>query len=221
MIRRLFPKEVHTASGGGLEDWALLYLEEQECVRNAVPMRRREFAQGRLLARQAFARFGIRDFPLLVGTDRAPIWPDNLVGSITHCSGYCGVAVAQQRVFAGVGLDAEGSEPVDQALIPMICTPPEISWLESVRAGAGRVAKLIFSAKESIFKCVYPMAKTFLDFHDCRIELDLARGTFAATILRDDIPVLRPGARLSGHFAHNRSHLFTGVTVLASELGSI
>ncbi|MFC1475832.1 hypothetical protein ACFLQW_02380 [Candidatus Zixiibacteriota bacterium] len=57
---------------------------------------------GRLCTRKALAQLEIVNFPILVRSDRTPIWPAGIVGNISHGDDYCGVAVARQREIQGV-----------------------------------------------------------------------------------------------------------------------
>jgi 4'-phosphopantetheinyl transferase EntD len=212
MIERLFPEGIKTCSTDLEGDPDSLYPEEERCVRAAVASRRREFAQGRLCARQALSRLGIRNFPLLMGNDRAPIWPEGVVGSLSHCRGYCAAAVARKGSILGLGLDIEPLEALDSGLLALICTDSERSWLaESAGDAKAVLAKLIFSAKESVFKCAYPLTGVFLDFHDCAIRLDEDRGTFTATLWNSSLPQPWNGRELRGRFVKDSKYFYTGI----------
>jgi len=212
MIERLFPPGIETYSMDVEGDPDSLYPEEERCVRGAVATRRREFAQGRLCARRALARIGIRNFPLLIGTDRAPIWPEGVIGSLSHCGGYCAAAVARKGSILGLGLDVETAEPLDAELLALICTASEMTWLaESAGDAKGLMAKLIFSAKESVFKCAYPLTGFFLDFHDCEIRLDEALGAFTATLRNSSLPRSWNGREVGGRFERDSKYFYTGI----------
>ena len=71
-----------------------LFPEEEALVAGAVTKRREEFAAGRNAARAALAGLGPPPCPLLRAGRRAPAWPQGIVGSITHCSGFCCAVVA-------------------------------------------------------------------------------------------------------------------------------
>jgi 4'-phosphopantetheinyl transferase EntD len=152
-------------------DPGLLLPEEAEYLGRAIPERAREFAAGRLCARRALAEFGIVDFPVRVGDDRQPVWPDSLAGSITHTTGFCAAVVAERRRVAALGLDSEVVGDIRAELWPRICLPVEIAWVRSVPAAEQAAAvTLIFSAKEAFYKCQYPLARERLNFHDVSVE---------------------------------------------------
>jgi 4'-phosphopantetheinyl transferase EntD len=148
-------------------DASLLYPEEAVSVVKAVPKRVGEFAAGRLCARRALAEFGITGVPLTMAPDRAPVWPESMVGSITHTRGLCAAVVAERRRFASLGLDVEVAGDVKRDLWRHICVAAELAWLESLPVPAqASAATLIFSAKEAFYKCQYSVTQERLNFCD-------------------------------------------------------
>jgi 4'-phosphopantetheinyl transferase EntD len=149
----------------------LLLPAEAAFLGRAVPARVREFAAGRLCARRALAEFGIVDFPIKVADDRQPLWPDAMVGSITHTAGYCAAVVAERQQIAALGLDSEVVGDVSAEIWSHICVSSETAWVRSLPASEQAAAvTLIFSAKEAFYKCQYPVVRERLDFHDARVE---------------------------------------------------
>jgi 4'-phosphopantetheinyl transferase EntD len=93
-------------------------------------------------------------------------------------------------------------------LIARICTSAERTWLGGFAASRrGLIAKLIFSAKEAVYKCQYPNTRKVMDFLDLDLAVDLERGRFAVTSTIPPAPV--DWRHLRGRFA------FTGAWVLA------
>ncbi len=224
MIESLFPQEV-VALEATEEMWSgPLLPDEEACLSpRAVLKRRREFTAGRVCARAALRRLGVVDFPLRAAPDRMPLWPPGIVGSLSHCGDCCGVAVAREGAVAGLGLDVERARPLEDRVVAVVCSEKErvrIATLRGMPAGLGAMA--VFCAKESAYKCHYPLARTFLDFHDVEIDLDPGRGTFTATILKARNQAgcaVPPGVRvLRGRFAWNDAHVCAGVTLTAPEL---
>jgi 4'-phosphopantetheinyl transferase EntD len=164
-----------------------LYPEEAKQLEGCVEKRQREIAAGRRCARRALARLGIADFPVLAGPDRAPLWPESIVGSITHtdgaADGYCGVAVGDDRKFAGIGIDAEPRLPLSNELWSWILDERERQ--DALRtAEPGLYARLIFSAKETTYKALYPMLRQILEFSDVHVHAKVADGLFFAGLTR-------------------------------------
>ena len=197
-----------------------LHPAETAHVAAAVPKRQREFAAGRWCARRALARLGITDFPLLAGPDRAPRWPAAVVGSITHTDTFC-IAVAGRRAsVAALGVDAEPDRPLEAELWEIVCTPAERHWLATQPAAArGRLARLLFSAKECLYKLQYPLTGALLDFQDAEIAPDLDGGRFTARLLRDAGACLTAGSVFEGKFLAADGLIVTGMGLTNPERG--
>ena len=164
----------------------LLYPEEIALISGWVEKRQREFAASRRCARKALAALGIAGFPLLPGQDRAPIWPPKVVGAVTHTdgcpNGYCGVAVADRDLTCGLGIDAEPSLDLPSDLWPHVLDEQEQRDARSA-ARPGIQARLVFSAKETTYKALYPICRQFLDFSDVHIQARPEEGVFFANLV--------------------------------------
>lgn len=182
-VARLFPPGVVGAELRVAGDPSLLFAEEARHVRHAVPKRMQEFAAGRQCARRALAEFGYADYPLPMNSDRRPRWPASMVGSITHTTGICGAAVAERRRFRAIGLDMEMVGRVTREIWSTICMPEETDWLASLHEPEqSRCAALLFSARESFYKCQYNVTRKWLEFDDVSLLLPAsiaASGSFA------------------------------------------
>ena len=172
-FRPLFPDGVSVATSNKHDNPPSLMTEERRAVADAVPSRQREFALGRWCARRALAQLGLDTPPIPVGERRAPVWPVGVVGSITHCAGFVGAVVARADRLRSIGFDAERSDPLAEDLIPLVCTAREMEWLRSRSSSDVDWAKVIFSAKESIHKCIWPLCGMTLDFLDLSIMIDV------------------------------------------------
>lgn len=173
LLASLFPDGVAAAETRQPGDPAQLYPEEAGHVAKAIAKRVGEFAAGRLCARQALQRLGVRDFPLRMGEDQRPQWPDGVVGSITHTHGFYGAVAAPAALARSIGVDAEVIGRVGRHLWPKVCSANEIAWLERLPEDQQlRFGALIFSAKEAFYKCQYGLTRGWVGFHD--VELDPA-----------------------------------------------
>ncbi|RAJ56474.1 4'-phosphopantetheinyl transferase EntD [Streptomyces sp. Amel2xB2] len=203
MIASLLPDEVYAdeSFGEGPDDGVgALFPEETAAVSGAVPKRRKEFAQVRSCARSALARLGVPPVPLVPGRRGAPRWPVGVVGSMTHCAGYRAAAVAREADAVGIGIDAEPDGPLPEGVLEAVSLPSERKALGALRARSAEVHwdRLLFSAKESVFKTWYPLTARELDFSEAEIAIDAEARTFVARLLVEG-PVVG-GARLR-HFA--------------------
>ena len=220
-VAKLFPPEVITEEAVPIALADGLYEEERPFVARAVDKRFREFNAGRICARRAMQRLSVAPVALPSDTDRAPIWPLGLVGSITHTDGYCVAAVALASAIRSVGVDVEVDGAVKEELWSRICDESELAW---VRAQSdwdpGRLVKLIFSAKEAFYKCQYPLTKQFLSFHEASGRFDLQRGVFSVAFLiaaGDGASRFAVGAELHGRFLLEDGLIATGVTLAHDE----
>ena len=202
-----------------------LFPEELALLTRAVDKRRREFTTVRGCARRALAGLGLPPTPLLPGRRNAPRWPEGVVGSMTHCSGYRAAAVARSSGLASIGIDAEPALPLPDGVLESIALPAELARARQRPAGGPtHPDRLLFSAKEAVYKAWYPMVRTELDFHDAELTFVTGNatspgqrgcsGTFEARILG---PLRAPGAvtTMSGRWMDRDGLLVTAVTVPA------
>ncbi|MGU5661169.1 4'-phosphopantetheinyl transferase family protein [Aeromonas sanarellii] len=145
-------------------------------LQGAAPKRLGEFLAGRLAAREALRPFGLAGCSVAIGAAREPLWPEGVEGSISHSvlSGE-GVALCAVRPGkGGLGLDLEAWLDGDQGaqLWPGIMDGEEWGRLEAGARELGldraRGLTLVFSAKESLFKGLYPRVGRYFDFLDAR-----------------------------------------------------
>lgn len=177
---------------------ATLFAEEELVIREAVAKRRHEFTTGRWCARQAMARLGRPPVAILPGSRGEPQWPAGLVGSITHCTGYRGAVLAEASVMTTVSIDAEPNEALVDGVLKAISLPDERARIgELLRAYPEvRWDRLLFCAKEAVYKAWFPLTSSWLDFEDADVTVDPRAGTFTARLLAPG-PLLR-GAPLTG-----------------------
>lgn len=159
----------------------VLYPIETEAVARAVPRRRLEFSAGRTCARRALARLGIRPGPIPRGAGREPVWPPDVTGSITHDRDVCVVVVARTGNVRSLGIDLEAGDRLPENLIPEICTQRELERFDRLSPpSACGWPKILFSAKEAVFKCLYPLTRSMFEFH--AVELGPAGEPSALTV---------------------------------------
>ncbi|HEY7173694.1 MAG TPA: 4'-phosphopantetheinyl transferase superfamily protein [Micromonosporaceae bacterium] len=183
-IEAVLPPVVVAAEATADDPAAVLFPEEDACVRGALDARRREYATVRQCARRALAVLGLPAVPIPSGVGREPLWPPGVVGSMTHCDGYRAAAVARAAKVHTIGIDAEPDEPLPEGVGVALLTSRE---RVAVRELAGAVPaiswdRLVFSAKEAVFKAWYPLTHTWLDFEDAEIALNLDERSFLATV---------------------------------------
>jgi len=199
MLAGMLPSGVESAEVFGAEcDDGGLFPEEAALVAGATAKRRSEFTGVRVCARLALARAGVQPAPIMPGPSGAPLWPPGIVGSMTHCDGYRAAAVGRADAFAAIGIDAEPYDVLPGRVLPRVASESERIGL----AGLARVApefcwdRILFSAKEAVFKAWSPATGRRLGFSEAEVVLDVS-GSFVAHLL-----VARPmvGGRRVGMF---------------------
>lgn len=145
---------------------------EYPAISGAIEQRKKEFAAGRLAARDAMRRLGRPEAPIPANHDRSPQWPMDLVGSISHTKKVCLAVVALRTRWHSVGVDVEPDSSLPSDIWSMICLPQELQRInEFPENERGRWVARVFTAKEAYYKWVYPTVRTLLDFHEVAIEL--------------------------------------------------
>jgi 4'-phosphopantetheinyl transferase EntD len=149
-----------------------LWPEERRVVLRAIVSRQREFATGRACARRLLSRLGCPAVALPADADRVPSWPEGFVGSISHAGELCAVVVGARTTVAGVGIDIEDDGPLESELWDIVLGEGERASLMTLPDGErAHRAKLLFSAKEAVYKLQFPMTRKKIDFDAVQIEL--------------------------------------------------
>ncbi|HEX5346918.1 MAG TPA: 4'-phosphopantetheinyl transferase superfamily protein [Pseudonocardiaceae bacterium] len=202
---------------------AVLYPGEAELITRAVDKRRREFRTVRHCARQALRQLGLPPVPVLRGERGEPRWPADVVGSMTHCAGYRAAAVAHSRDFRAVGIDAEPHEPLPAGVLAVIALDEEQEHLREL-AAADRATcwdRILFCAKETVYKTWFPLTYRWLGFEDATVTInpgttDPEQGCFSARLLVAGPTITgHPLIRLDGRWLRNHEFVITTVTLPA------
>lgn len=197
LFKRLLGPSVETEEVDPHSVESGLLKAEQEAVAGAAQTRIEQFTAGRVCSRIALGRFGVAaTTPIPRGEDRAPIWPPGFVGSISHTDSWCAAAVARAEDVRAIGIDLEPATPLKEALWRRVCTPKERDWLRELPE-SGLTGKVLFSAKESVYKCQYPLTTKFLGFH--AVEVEIGDGTFRA-VFQQGAGEFQPGDVISGRY---------------------
>ena len=146
------------------------------------------------------------------GPCREPVWPAGVVGSITHCDGFCAAAVARKTQTSSLGIDAELIRPVSDDVLRLIATEPEVDWIRrAARSAQRRIPRelLLFSAKESVYKTWFPIMGSWLGFEQVRIEFNESENAFRAFISAMSVQVPTELQAMDGRFIVGPTHLMT------------
>ena len=189
MIDEILPAAVASAEMFTDPLHATLLPQEAAIVERASDKRRREFTAGRECARIALGKLGVAPVPILTGERGAPQWPPGIVGSITHCDGYRAAAAAHASDVAAIGMDAEPADTLPRGVLDVISLPAERARLAALAGERPAVCwdRLLFSAKESVYKAWFPLTGRWLGFDDADVTITPA-GTFTARLLTEPQP---------------------------------
>jgi enterobactin synthetase component D len=186
---------------------------------DAFPERRAEFLAGRHSAREALRVLAPEHAAadIAIGPRGEPIWPRGIVGSITHAHGFAAAALARTSDARGVGLDVEDIIPDEKAsrLLKYIVARDELDALARATGwGTARLVTVVISAKETLFKALFPMVKRMFDFLDARVvSLDPATLRYEVHFLVTLTPEWRAGRTLDGRFAAEERCVRTGMVL--------
>lgn len=189
-------------------------LDELGCP-GAAERRRREFLLGRAAAHQAIAALrGSSPHPIGRGSRGQPLWPEGLVGSISHTRGIAVAAVARRCDASGLGLDVERRDRrVSAGVARLVASPPEQAWIAAAEPDLR--LKLLFCAKEALFKALFPLAEVFLGYLDAELSWEGSGSGFVARLLRDAAPGWPSGSCLPVGCRVGEEHLLSWVVLPA------
>ena len=214
LLAELFDSGVVTVASDLSGNSVSVFPEEEALIASAAETRRVEFRAGRACAHAGLSALGVKPGPVLRGTQREPLWPVGIVGSITHTAGFCAAAVAQTQDYRAIGLDAELDTRVADDFVRRVCSATEITRCAELGPIA-HLANVVFSAKETVHKLQYPLSGLVLYWRDLDIELDpphIGAGTFQARFLNPS-PPFQQGALLAGRWRRAAGLILTGATL--------
>jgi enterobactin synthetase component D len=191
----------------------------------AVARRRVEFLSGRHAAALALAELGVSDGFVGRNDDGSPAFPAGTVGSISHAQGVAVAAAASSAAIASIGIDVEGVVELERSrtLRRLILDEAELALVSGVLGGEREALafSLVFSAKESFYKCLYPLTREFLEFSDVR-AVSVTRGEgghgeIALRLERDLASPFAAGFELSVHFFADEARVATTALLAKGE----
>jgi enterobactin synthetase component D len=203
----------------GLEPWRALELPSD--LLGAVPKRQMQFRAGRFCAQQALAALGCAlDCAVLPRTASGmPRWPAGVTGSITHTDEFASAAVACTRDARSLGIDSErvmASARADNVR-SHIAQRSELAHAADAGFDDLESLTLVFSAKEALFKRLFPLVGMRFGFHDARlIGIDPRRQSYLVELVRELSAQFPAGTILDGRFEVGESMIHTGMLLSAA-----
>ena len=203
-----------------------LHPSERHRIRNAVPKRAREFVSGRSLARRALAILGEGNGgPINNCHFGSPIWPDGVVGSISHSDDEAVAVVARISHISAIGIDVECAKRLEFNVENLVCNSVDRGLRPDCADMPAHWGKLVFSAKEAFYKAVFPRFGRPLDFKHAAIKFTAtpgaAHGTFTVVPVAEakDWPEFSLSLKGNWLVASDRVYCAVMVPVSSSHLG--
>ncbi|MFK8115405.1 MAG: 4'-phosphopantetheinyl transferase [Rubripirellula sp.] len=183
---------------------------------NGFAKRDREFRLGRLCASRALQSFDVSTF-VAVAEDRSPVWPEGMVGSISHSNRSVWAAVSRKTEILSIGIDTETTQKVGSFDIrESIANDAEWNVLASLNFDQATTLALVFSAKESFYKCWYPVTKQFFDFSQATVVEADSQQLILATDCSNPNFTTQP-QRLSVRFLVRAGEVYTATWMTSGE----
>lgn len=193
--------------------------EEEPLIAKSVAKRRNEFVTVRHCARVALAELGLPPVPILKGDKGEPCWPDGVVGSLTHCTGFRGAVVGRCTAVRSLGIDAEPHDELPNGVLGAISLPEERAEIPRALSANLHWDRILFCAKEATYKAWFPLTKRWLGFEDAHITFEpdgpeASTGGFVSRILIDPQALSGPPlTELRGRWSVERGLVLTAIAL--------
>ena len=181
-------------------------------IKNSVDKRQAEFLAGRYMAMSVLKSLGLKGNNIGIGKHRNPVWPQNIIASITHTktSSLCAAAFKNSYLYLGIDLEDIISVELVRELKNSIIIPDEETILKNTSLSFEQAFTLVFSAKESLFKALYPSVRYYFDFSAARItEICPQTSSFTLVLAENLTTKLNAGMVFTGYFAQIEQQILT------------
>jgi 4'-phosphopantetheinyl transferase EntD len=183
-----------------------------QAIQSSVVKRQAEYLAGRYAARGALRSLGLQGKYIPSGKHRNPLWASSISASITHTNkaAICAASFKKNYLYLGIDLEKRLNAKSIITIRSSIINLQEEKLILSCNLSFEDTFSLIFSAKESLFKALYPRVGQYFDFSAARITaICLAECSFTM-ILEEDLTVaLTAGHAFKGYFNFDERHVFT------------
>ena len=179
-----------------------------ESLDRAIASRRHEYRAGRAHASLALRAAGFaRQIYPEQDRDRLPAWPTGWLGSISHSGDrVAAVAIGREHVDAvGIDVQERKADPSIVAISPYVAQPHELALLTTLDELTAVL--LAFSAKEALYKAIYPHMRRFQDF-DAAILRGVTSGALQLELAHDWSGDWRAKALLEVHYAIQPDYIY-------------
>lgn len=189
--------------------FAALGVTLPEGLHRALPKRQAEFLAGRALARLALLQLGSRQTHIPIGPARAPVWPPGFAGSISHARGHAACLVRQGAALVGVDVETVLQGNPLRAVRQLSCTPTDREVIDAAGWPEGTLETLVFSAKETLFKLLYPVVRRHFGFAAARLVAVPDAGQITLALTETLHPDLPEGQHFALNYLRAKDHMLS------------
>lgn len=172
--------------------------------------RRRAFLAGRYCALKALRDSGFDGPAPLHRLDNGLVnWPASRVGSISHSRKWAISLVAPKNQGDQIGVDIERITGTETAknIASLVASPLEWRLIRE-RSELETGVTLMFSAKEALFKALFPATLQFEDFHAAALT-SITPALMVFTLTKDWSSRRRGGTRITVRYQFFGDHVVT------------
>ena len=164
-----------------------MQIRQHRVIAESVNKRKAEFLAGRYAAKLILEQMGWQGYQVGVGSDRCPVWPNGVVGSISHNHNQAICVVSDELDYLGVDIENILLAGTALSVEQTVATTSEVALLMQQGISHAQAVSLIFSAKESLFKAIYPRVGRYLEFDSSQVlAVDIGQQTLQLQ-LRDEL----------------------------------
>lgn len=176
-------------------------VEFPESLSSSVIKRRAEYLAGRVAAQTLLLKEGVSK-KVTLSNDRSPKWPEGWRGSISHTEQYALAVISPRPIGFMIGIDIENLVPETmQSTADVFTTEKERNYLFNSGIDYHLALLIAFSAKESLYKALYPVVKFFFGFENAIItQINSQYNTFTLQLTRSLSTTFSAGEYFWGHY---------------------
>ncbi len=153
----------------GEGDEALLLPLESKTVSARNASRRRMSGAALHAARILLAERGLVDVSIPRAPSGEPLWPAGIAGSLAHDDEMAVAAIGSAAEFSAIGIDVEPSVPLPADISTLVRHKDDRPGMWD---GYPLGVRLLFSAKEAVYKAVFPVDHVILDYGEIAVDLE-------------------------------------------------
>ncbi|MBO9467955.1 4'-phosphopantetheinyl transferase superfamily protein [Tropicibacter sp. R15_0] len=188
----------------------ILAIPRPETLARAVDKRLADYLAGRALARIAQTALGLSTAPIPSATSRAPIWPADQAGSISHTKGICACyLVPKEAGFPGIDVELPSTGHALESIQKMVLRDPDAAYIANTPLPAEIAATLVFSAKETLFKALFPVVQSHFGFASATVSAPIMPNHLTLELTKDLHPTLPKGRSFSISYETKPTHVTT------------